>query len=105
MGLFILTAESVGSVMKVVLWCIAPVVTAWGFARGVYTLERRSGERQTSFVSVLVWPLLGCVVGALVVVWWGPMLIVFGMFVAGTAGVVLREVIVRVRQNQDHKTS
>ena len=41
----------------------------------------------------LIWPLVGCAVGALAVYWYGPMLIVFGMFVSGTCGVVLRELV------------
>ena len=46
------------------------------------------------FSRILVWPLIGCAVGAGIVYWFGPMLIVFGMFVAGTASVALRETVI-----------
>jgi hypothetical protein len=44
----------------------------------------------------LIWPLIGCSLGAAAVFWFGPMLIVFGMFVAGTASVVVREVLLQL---------
>ena len=49
--------------------------------------------RKTRFFHILLWPLSGCAVGAGVVYWFGPMLIVFGMFAAGTASVIIREVV------------
>ena len=37
--------------------------------------------------------MIGCALGAVAVIWFGPMLIVFGMFVAGTASIALREMV------------
>jgi hypothetical protein len=97
MGLFILMADSVGSLVKGIFWFAAPVITATGFATGIFAHERATGVRYATFPSVFAWPLLGCAIGALGIYWQGPMLIVFGMFVLGTASVVLRELVQRVR--------
>ena len=93
MGLFILLADSVGSLVKGILWLAAPVATAMGFATGVFIYERVAGTRKGAFASILIWPLLGCSIGALVICWRGPMLIVFAMFAFGTVSVILRELI------------
>jgi hypothetical protein len=84
---FLLLGKLEVAVIEAALWLLAPVVTAAGFATGIVVAERES-----RFSSVLAWPLVGCVIGAGAVYWFGPMLIVFGMFVAGTVSVVLREV-------------
>jgi len=54
------------------------------------------------FLNIFKWSLAGCAIGAGSVVWFGPMLIVFGMFVVGTAGVALREVV-RIRKESDER--
>jgi hypothetical protein len=103
MGLFILMADSIGSLMKGFFWIAAPVATAMGFATGVFVHERVTVTRKATFPAVLIWPLLGCSAGALAVYWRGPMLIVFGMFVAGTARVVLRELVLRRKESQNQE--
>ena len=95
MGLFLLMADSAGSLVRGILWFVAPVATATGFAMGIYVHEHRKGVRKDGFRSVLAWPLIGCSVGAVAIYWRGPMLIVFGMFAAGAASVVLRELVRR----------
>jgi hypothetical protein len=45
--------------------------------------------------------MIGCAIGAAVVYWFGPMLIVFGMFAAGTASVALREVMLGIRTDKN----
>jgi len=92
MAAFLLTARLDSPAAETVLWLLAPVVTAVGFAAGVATSERLDGTR-TGFLRILTWPLVGCALGAGVVYWFGPMLIVFGMLAAGTASVTLREVL------------
>jgi len=91
MGAFIVLSDRAGSIGKGVLWILAPVVTATGFALGLAVSERRLNSMKASFVRISVWPLAGCAVGAAAMYWFGPMLIVFGMFLAGTASVMLRE--------------
>lgn len=87
---FLLTMEWIAAPLRAVLWVLAPVVTAAGFTAGLAIFERRAGG---GLLRIFVWPLIGCMVGAGAVIWFGPMLIVFGMFGAGTASVVLREVM------------
>jgi FtsH-binding integral membrane protein len=71
----------------------APVATAFGFGLGSVVGDRIIGRRSTPLLRACLWPLAGCVVGAVVVYPFGPMLIVFGMFGLGTAAVVASEVI------------
>jgi Na+/H+-translocating membrane pyrophosphatase len=42
--------------------------------------------------------LAGCAIGAAVVFYFGPMLIVFAMFALGTAGILTKEVVSIKRQ-------
>lgn len=93
MGVFLALSDRAGVVVRGILWLLAPVVTAAGFAVGLAVSERLFGSAKVSFLRVLMWPLGGCVLGAAAVYWHGPMLIVFGMFLCGTAGVVLRQVL------------
>ena len=94
LGVFIVLSVR-GGVVKGILWLVAPVVTAAGFALGLAVSMRLLKSPRVSLVSVFLWPLAGCVVGAAVVYWYGPMLIVFGMFLLGTASVVVRQALLR----------
>jgi hypothetical protein len=80
-------------VVEVVLWLCAPVVTGAGFAVGVALFQLLPGARRSKFVDIYKWSLIGCAVGAGAVFPFGPMLVVFGMFVLGTASVTLREFV------------
>ena len=93
MAAFLLVVQLGLAMLEAVLWLLAPVMTAAGFAVGMALLERLTRTARTKFVRVFVWPLIGCMIGAGVVYWFGPMLIVFGMFAAGTVSMVLREVV------------
>ena len=77
--------------LQIVGWLSAPLVTGLGFATGLWIGERVLRTRASGFLHVLVWPLVGCSIGAAAVFAFGPMLIVFGMFAAGAASVVFRE--------------
>jgi len=88
------------SVVRAILWLLAPVTTALGFTAGVVIFEMLPGTRKSKILDILKWPLIGCTIGAGVVFGFGPMLIVFGMFAAGTAGIVLRETIECIRKNK-----
>ena len=79
--------------VRVILWVCAAVVTGAGFAVGVALFELLPGARRSKFVDIYKWSLIGCAVGAGAVFPFGPMLIVFGMFVLGTASVTLREFV------------
>ena len=65
--------------------------------------EMLPGTRKSKILDILKWPLIGCTIGAGVVYWFGPMLVVFGMFAAGTAGIVLRETLECIRKNASSK--
>jgi hypothetical protein len=93
MAAFLLTVGARNRLLTLALWLLAPILTGIGFAVGVLSFDRFTGTRQMGFLSVLVWPLTGCVLGAAVVYWFGPMLIVFGMFLAGTASVTIMEIV------------
>jgi len=98
MGLFILFADSLGSLGRRILWMAAPVATATGFTAGVLVHERVVGTRKSTFPSVFIWPFPGCSIGALAIYWRGPMLIVFTMFAFGTVSVLLRELMLHGRK-------
>ena len=100
MAAFITATRSGSVVAETVLWLLAPVMTAAGFAVGVTMAERLAKKQRTSFIRIYVWPLVGCAIGAAVVYPFGPMLIVFGMFAAGTASVLVREIVIRSKADR-----
>ncbi len=93
LAVFLTTLKDSQGPVIAVWWIIAPAVTASGFATGMMTANGLIAGQWESFFRTLVWPLVGCVLGAVSVVWFGPMLIVFGMFLAGTGSVLLREFV------------
>lgn len=95
MAAFIFLKDTGGQVVRVLLWLVAPVVTALGFAVGATLHERLTEGRRDSFARLYLWPVVGCSVGAVVVFPFGPMLVVFGMFLMGTASMILRELVCR----------
>ncbi len=84
--------------IEVLLFILAPLVTGFGFGIGIYYFNRICGDHQGSFKQIVIWPILGCILGALVVYWFGPMLIVFSMLIFGGLSVSIREIILH-RQN------
>ena len=90
MVIFLLTIH-LGAFIESALWLLAPVVTGTGFFSGILIFDRWNGLKTSSPRNTLLWPLLGCVLGALVVYWYGPMLIVFSMLLMGVVSVAARE--------------
>lgn len=80
-----------GLIAQVILWIVAPVVTGLGFAVGAKAFDLWPMAEKTRFWRTYKWCLAGCAIGGGVVCIFGPMLIVFGMFAAGTLSVVLCE--------------
>ena len=101
LAVFLLSARLGNSVVEVIGWLLAPVVTAAGFTAGLMIMERLTRRGETKFLRLFIWPLIGCAVGAGTVYWFGPMLIVFGMFMAGTASVALREVALSIERDKN----
>jgi hypothetical protein len=93
MAAFLLTTRLDSPAVETILWILAPVMTAAGFATGIAIRERLAGTARPSFLRIFIWPLIGCAVGAGFVYWFGPMLIVFAMLAAGTASITLREMV------------
>ena len=91
LSVFVLLSPD-GGVFGTVLWLAAPIITAIGFALGIMVFNRFSRSASLPFTKIIVWPLVGCIIGALVVYWFGPMLIVFSMLAMGTISVAAREV-------------
>ena len=100
MAAFLAVTRSDRVVAEAVLWLLAPVMTAAGFTVGVTVAERLAKKSRTSFIRIYVWPLVGCAIGAAGVYPFGPMLILFGMFAAGTASVTVREIVRRSRSDR-----
>ncbi len=73
------------------LWIIAPIITGIGFTTGVFYLNRLVNANDGQFLHILIWPLTGCILGALIVYSFGPMLIVFSMLALGTLSILIRE--------------
>ena len=78
--------------LSAILWILAPLVTAFGFASGAVVAERRFRDGKIHFRRIYIWPLIGCTTGAMSTYIFGPMLIVFGMLFLGTVSIALREV-------------
>ncbi len=81
-------------------WLTALIITALGFAVGLKIFELRVRDKKTKLLNIYLWSLVGCIIGALVVVWFGPMLIVFGMFMFGLISIILREVVVGIEADK-----
>jgi len=79
-------------VLTTILWLLAPLLTALGFASGAYVAERKFFEDGNDFKRIFVWSLVGCTIGAITTYIFGPMLIVFGMLALGAASMTLREI-------------
>jgi len=88
-----LLISSIHPIIEGVLRLISPVITGIGFAVGATILNRLVNVDDGPFLRILIWPLVGCIVGALIVYWFGPMLIVFSMLVLGTFSVLMRELL------------
>jgi hypothetical protein len=78
--------------VSVLLWFLAPPVTALGFAFGIILFDFLKSKTKDSFLSVFPLPLIGCVIGAAAIFPFAPMFIGFGMFVFGGFSVLIREV-------------
>lgn len=93
MAVAILVLKSGPLSAKVLCWMSAPLVTGGGFASGLAIFELLPGTRKSKFYDIVLWPLAGCTIGAIVVVFFGPMLIVFGMFAVGAASILAKEIV------------
>jgi len=96
---FLLFFKEADSFLKVIGWLLAPVITALGFTVGIKPFDFLAKEKKEKFFHIYKWPLVGCVVGAGIVYWFGPMLIVFSVLAVGTLSVFMREVFLVKKAN------
>ena len=78
---------------KALCWLSVPAVTGAGFTSGVAIFELLPGTRKNRLRDIVLWPLAGCAIGAAVVFFFGPMLIVFAMFALGAASILAKEIV------------
>lgn len=94
MAVAILTIKSGfgGLAVKTIFWFLAPIVTGFGFALDLKIFDLLMPKTDKSyFGKTYKWCLASCALGGGTVCVFGPMLIVFGMFAAGTLCVILQE--------------
>jgi hypothetical protein len=89
--LFISFGKLPGGIIRIVLWCIAPLVIASGYSYGIIVYDRVVFSNRDSFLLILPWALLGCVSGEIVALSSGPMVIGLSIFTLGGIAVLLRE--------------
>jgi hypothetical protein len=71
----------------------APVVTAAGFGLGMLVAERLTQRRQSGFCGAYLWSLVGGPIGTVALFPLGGMMAGFGLFVLGTAALLIQEVL------------
>ena len=79
--------------VETVLWFLAPIMAAAGFAAGMVMAERWTHAAYRPRHRLILFPLAGTVLGAAIVYSFGPMLIVFGMFACAAAAMGLLEIL------------
>ena len=89
--LFISFGKLLGGIIRVVLWCIAPLIIASGYSYGIIVYNRIVFSNRDSILLILPWALLGCVLGEIVTLSSGPMVIGLSIFTLGGLAVLLRE--------------
>jgi hypothetical protein len=92
MAVFLLCHNLVSDTVLSILWLFAPVITALGFTAGRFWTHSLLKSENSSFRNTYLWSFIGCTIGTLLVYWYGPMLIVFSMLVAGAVSVFLMEI-------------
>ncbi len=98
--LFIMLGKSPGDVIRFILWCIAPVLIAGGYALGIIVYDRIIFRIRASFRLIFSWTLFGCALGEIVTLSSGPMVIGLSILSFGGIAVVLREINIVSRKRR-----
>lgn len=77
-----------------------PLLTAIGFATGIAIYERLAKIPKTKFLRILLWPLIGCAIGAGVTFRFAPGWLVLGMLAIGAESIVLREAAINRKERK-----
>ena len=89
--LFISFGKFPRGIIRVVLWCIAPLIIASGYSYGIIVYDRVVLSNRDSFLIILPWTLIGCVLGEIATLSSGPMVNGLSIFTFGGIAVLLRE--------------
>jgi len=90
---YIINNIFVSSLIIFIRWAMLPLITALGFAFGIWSFEREETQKHSKFKRILIWPLAGCIIPSIIIFPFGAMLIVFAMFLGGTLSIILRELM------------
>lgn len=89
---FLLTVQANSILVEGIGWLTMPVATALGFTTGFVLFKRMVDKEFKGFFCFFLWFWGWCVLGAVIVYWIGPMVVVFNMFLFGIVGTVVKEV-------------
>ena len=89
--LFISFGKSPGDMIRIVLWCLAPVIIASGYSYGIVFYDSMIFSNHGSILFIFSWVISGCVLGEIVSLSSGPMVIGLSIISFGGIAVLLRE--------------
>jgi hypothetical protein len=89
--LFISFGKSPGDVIRILLWCLAPIIIASGYAYGIIVYDRSICHVRDSFLFIFSWALFGCVLGEIITLSSGPMVMGLSIISFGGLAVLFRE--------------
>ncbi len=84
------SSQGAARVVKVMLWLLAPVISAAGFGAGLTLVPRGPSRRRTAFRTAFRIAFIGCAIGAAVMSPLGPMVVGFGVLAGGTMGAIVQ---------------
>jgi hypothetical protein len=92
--LFISFGKSPGTLIRIALWCLAPLLIAGGYSYGIAIYDRIVFGKRDSLTHIMPWILPGCITGEIIFISSGPMVIGLSIFVFGGIAVLTREFII-----------
>ena len=90
--------------IRIIFWLAAPPVTAAGFTAGIAIAQLLPGSHKSSLIQIYLWPLVGCFLGEVIVLWFSTMFIVLTMMAFGAAATLAREIHI-IKKNQQPATT
>jgi hypothetical protein len=101
--LFISFGKHPDWIIRVVLWCLAPLIIASGYSYGIVLYDHIVFSIRDSFLRILPWALLGCLFGEIVTLSSGSMVIGLSIFTNGGIAVLLREFYILHKKKSEGK--
>ncbi len=84
------SSQGASRLVKVMLWLLAPVISAVGFGTGLGAVAHGVPRRKTRFRPAFRMALIGCAIGAVVMSPLGPMVVGFGVLAGGGMAAVVQ---------------